>query len=185
MAVLRLITNSNLVGCIDRQVGGLLALENPAGVDAGLAICVGNARSVAHQAAGFGRLTQGIDRRHPMVRRQRNELYARLLNNGPGPTTSASTGFCARVAKTVSMSRSVLALRTSICCLRAEAAAWTSETKDSVRGNLGLIEHGNARGSRQQLAQEPKLLCRQLGGDKGDTGDVAARPVEAGDETSL
>ena len=38
LAVLRLMTSSNLVGCIDRQVGGLGALENPAGVDADLAI---------------------------------------------------------------------------------------------------------------------------------------------------
>ena len=41
---------------LDRQIGGLLALENPAGVDAGLAIGIGNARSVAHQAAGRGEL---------------------------------------------------------------------------------------------------------------------------------
>ena len=36
----------------DRKVGRLLALENPAGVDAGLAIGVGQARPVTHQAAG-------------------------------------------------------------------------------------------------------------------------------------
>src|SRR5262249_48738427 len=39
----------------DRKVGGLLALENPAGVHTGLAICVGDACSVAHQTADFGR----------------------------------------------------------------------------------------------------------------------------------
>src|SRR5262245_44935871 len=33
----------------DRQVGGLLAFENPAGIDAGLALRVGDARPVAHQ----------------------------------------------------------------------------------------------------------------------------------------
>ena len=37
-----------------RQVGGLFALENPADVDAGLAISSGMIGSVAHQAAGIG-----------------------------------------------------------------------------------------------------------------------------------
>src|SRR5262249_40494957 len=36
----------------DRQVGRLLALENPASIDAGLALGLGKTRSVAHQTAG-------------------------------------------------------------------------------------------------------------------------------------
>ena len=30
--------------------------------------------------------------------------------------------------------------------------------------------------------QQPKLLCPKLSNDKRDTGDIAARPVETGDE---
>jgi hypothetical protein len=45
---------------------------------------VGNARSVAHQAAGFGSLTPKIDRRHPLVRRQRDELYATVVEERAG-----------------------------------------------------------------------------------------------------
>ena len=37
---------------LDRQVGWLVALENPAGVDAGLAIDVGDAACIARQPAG-------------------------------------------------------------------------------------------------------------------------------------
>src|SRR5215475_11258046 len=33
--------------------------------------------------------------------------------------------------------------------------------------------------------QQPKLLCPKLRRDEGDTGDVAARPVETGDEAEL
>src|SRR5262245_51956394 len=33
--------------------------------------------------------------------------------------------------------------------------------------------------------QEPKLLCPEFRRDETDTGDVAARPVETGDEASL
>src|SRR5262249_38226643 len=65
-------------------VSGLLTLKNPAGVDTGLAICVGEARSIAHQATGFGKGTQGIDRRHPMVGRQRNDVYATVVEQRAG-----------------------------------------------------------------------------------------------------
>ena len=76
LAVLRLITNSNLVGCMDRQVGRLLALENAAGIDAGLAVRFGKAGSVAHQAAGHGELAPKVDRGHRVAGRQRDDLIA-------------------------------------------------------------------------------------------------------------
>src|SRR5262245_33427930 len=68
----------------DREVGGLLALENPAGVHAGLAICIGDTCSVAHQTADLGSLAPGVDRRHPTVGRQRNELYATVVEQRGG-----------------------------------------------------------------------------------------------------
>jgi len=49
---------------LDRQIGGLGALENPAGVDASLARISGEARSIADQAAGRGELAPPIDRRN-------------------------------------------------------------------------------------------------------------------------
>ena len=53
LAVLRLMTSSNLVGCMHRQVGRLLALEDSAGIDADLATRVrSGALSIAHQPAG-------------------------------------------------------------------------------------------------------------------------------------
>jgi hypothetical protein len=33
--------------------------------------------------------------------------------------------------------------------------------------------------------QQPKLLCSKLSKDNRDTGDIAARPVETGDEAEL
>jgi hypothetical protein len=45
---------------------------------------------------------------------------------------------------------------------------------------------GKARGLRQPLVQYPKPLEHELGpNNKAEAGDVAARPVEAGDETRL
>src|ERR1700751_5012406 len=44
------------------QVGRLLALENPAGVYAGLTVHVGNTASIAQQPTGSGELTPLVDR---------------------------------------------------------------------------------------------------------------------------
>ena len=52
-------------------------------------------------------------------------------------------------------------------------------------GVVGIDQHANAHGSRLQLMQQSKLLCPKLSNDKRDTGDVAARPVETGDEAEL
>src|SRR5262249_58304674 len=48
------------------------------------------------------------------------------------------------------------------------------------RGEFGVDEHGNARGSRPQLTQEPKLFRPKFRRAEADTGDVATGPVEAG-----
>ena len=52
-------------------------------------------------------------------------------------------------------------------------------------GKVGIDEHGNAHGSRQQLMQEPKPLCPKLHHHEADTGDVAARPIDAGDKAAF
>src|SRR6266852_3880581 len=48
---------------LDGQIDGLLALENPAGVDACLAVRLRNAAAIAHQAAGDGEVARLKDRR--------------------------------------------------------------------------------------------------------------------------
>jgi hypothetical protein len=62
----------------DRQLRGLLAFENACSVDAGETIPLGIARSVAHEAARIDELAGGIDHGHPMVCRERDELYPAL-----------------------------------------------------------------------------------------------------------
>ena len=47
-------------GLLYRQVSRLLAFENAAGIDAGQAVRIGYARSVAHQATRHGELAQRI-----------------------------------------------------------------------------------------------------------------------------
>src|SRR5262245_28524896 len=59
-----------------RQLGGLAALEDDAGINADLTEHVCDAGAVAHQQAGFDHLTIGTTRRHPVPRRQRGKLAA-------------------------------------------------------------------------------------------------------------
>src|SRR4051794_22178044 len=60
----------------DRQVGGALALENPRSIEADLAISVGKACPITHEAAGRDVLAQFIDRRNGIMLCKRDELLA-------------------------------------------------------------------------------------------------------------
>src|SRR5262245_1644119 len=59
---------------LDRQVGGLCALEDFSGEDAGTAISIAYARAVAHQAASSDELTHVVNRRNGVASCQRHEL---------------------------------------------------------------------------------------------------------------
>src|SRR5262249_29121448 len=63
-------------GLLDRQVGRLLALENPADIRAGQTMRILKTSSVAHQTTGRSMLAEGIDRRYCVTRCQRGELFA-------------------------------------------------------------------------------------------------------------
>ena len=75
-AVLRLMHQLDLHRLLDRQVGGLGALENAAGVNADLTVRVRNAVSIADQAACHGVLAKWVHRGHRMTRSQCDELLA-------------------------------------------------------------------------------------------------------------
>ena len=76
MAVVRLMTRSNFVGPLDRQVGRPLTLENAGGVDADPAIAFGGAGAVAHQTAGRRELAKVINDGDRMAYRERGDLIA-------------------------------------------------------------------------------------------------------------
>jgi len=65
-------------GSEDRQVGGLFALKNSTGIEAGLAIHVLDARPIRHEAACHDVLAQCVNCWQRMVGRQRHD--ARLLH---------------------------------------------------------------------------------------------------------
>src|SRR5215469_12173255 len=63
-----------LGGLLDREVGGLGALENPAGILADLTIHVRDVGAVAHQSAGFDKVAADMGSRYHVARRKRGKL---------------------------------------------------------------------------------------------------------------
>src|SRR5262249_6389808 len=121
-----------------REFGRLGAFEDFAGVDTGLTVPFRLAGSVAHQAAGFRKVAQGVDRRNRMSRRQRGNLQAPADKNVSEPTKSASALLRTSAPKAASISRLSLACMTSIRIPIADAAVVTSLVWASVAGKFGL-----------------------------------------------
>jgi hypothetical protein len=74
------------------------------------------------------------------------------------------------------------------CNLQAERAGSFRQIPRRSFGSrsIGRIDqHGNASGLGHNLVQKPEPFGGEVGHEKIDSGRVAARPVEAGDETKL
>ena len=61
------------------KISGPFAVEDSAGIDADLAVSVGQIRPVAHQSARHYGITQLIARWHSVARRQRDDLLAPVV----------------------------------------------------------------------------------------------------------
>src|SRR6202030_449513 len=66
----------DLGGLLHRQICWLLALENAADINADQTIRLGDAATVAYQAAGRGELAKLEDRGHAQAEAKRAELFA-------------------------------------------------------------------------------------------------------------
>src|SRR5215831_2171277 len=62
--------------CLHRQVGGLLALENPGDIEPSAAIAIRDIIAVAHQPTLFDIFSDAIHGRNRVTRRQRDYLLA-------------------------------------------------------------------------------------------------------------
>src|SRR5262249_17053666 len=132
---------------------GLLALENPAGVYAGLAICVAEVRSVAHQAADLGSLAPGIDRRHPVVSRQRSELYATVVEQRAGTNQQRINRLLAKPRKGRINVTAGGGLEEFDLLPNGQGRSLNVRDKRLCGGKVGIDQHTNAHGSRLQLMQ--------------------------------
>ena len=84
LAVLRLIANSSLVGSVDRQIGGLRAIENPPNINSKLAVDISEVDAITHQAAGRSMFPKLVHRRHSKARRVRNNPVAAVVEEWIG-----------------------------------------------------------------------------------------------------
>src|SRR5262249_38102694 len=83
----------------DRHVSWLFALENPARINAGLAISVRNAGSVAHETASGDELTIMIECRNGVAFRQRDQLLAPHIKERIGGDNKRSSSPLCRSRK--------------------------------------------------------------------------------------
>src|SRR6516165_10438597 len=74
---------------LDRQLGGLLAFENSACIDAERAVRIQNGASVSHEAASGYKLAKLVDRGTRWRIVSAASCSLRLLNNASAPITSA------------------------------------------------------------------------------------------------
>ena len=147
----------------DRQVRGLGALEDAAGIDADLTTRIRNVGSVAHQPAGFGIFARRICRGDRVARRQLDQLDTPAGEEGVG----ADEEGVGPLAHKSCEGRIDLAAGAGVEDLDLQPDGARSRFHVSQRGlgirSIGRIdEHGHTSGCGHQLAQEFQPLCRQL-----------------------
>jgi hypothetical protein len=184
LAVSALMTSSNLPRLHDRQVSGLGALEDAAGIDSELAEGIQKVGSVALKSADFGKITQRKCRGDRVVRRQLDYLDTPTAEEG---VVADEEGF-GPIARKNREGRIDLAAVAGVENLDLQAHGGSRRCQLSQRGlrirSVGRIdEHGNPSDRGHQLTQEFQSLCRQLTKENIYPRQVAARPGEAGDKT--
>ena len=164
------------------QVAGFSALENAGGIDASAAIGVGLARAIAHQTADLGVIgghiarRQGIavgkrDQKPPPVEEDRPTAHEQRAGAGldDGRKGGIELGFAVRPSRSGSSAR---------WCGRPPPRP-SSRTRVQA-GSDSATQPPRQLGN--QLVQQLQPLGHQIDEDEGHAGDVAAGPVEAGDQ---
>ncbi len=101
------------------------------------------------------------------------------------PITSAPARCRTKVANAASKSRSLLACRTWSSSPSVRAAACVSLRQTLGIGIGRVDEQRNDGGRGDQLVQQLQPLRRQLRVQQAHAGEIAARPVQAGDKAEL
>ena len=84
LAVLRLMVSSTLVTCWTGKIGGLLALEDAASVEASLPVRVPDIAAVTQQSAGHDEIAHRMDSRHSVLERQSGKLLCAAIEKNVG-----------------------------------------------------------------------------------------------------
>src|SRR5262249_18796143 len=141
----------------DRQVRRLRALEDAANIDTSQAISLGDACCVAHTTTRLGKVTQGIDRRHPVVSRQRSELNATVVEQRAGSYQKRINRLLRKAAKGRIDVTAGGGLDEDFDLLPdGQGRSLNVRDKGLCGGEVGIDQHANAYGSWLQLMQQSK-----------------------------
>jgi hypothetical protein len=182
-AVLRLMTNSNVVGCTTGSFGGLGAFEDLSNVSPDLTIDSREARSIADQAPGRDELTELIDRWNAMACRQGNELLAPAREEWIGEDEER-VGWLLDEGGEGGVDLSFGAGPQDSELHPGRPRRFLHGSYQAPRSRNGPVhEQGDHPGLGNQLGQKLEPFGIHHGSEEADACEVAARPGETGDQT--
>src|SRR5262249_12662710 len=170
---------------MDWQVVWLLALENPAGVDAGLTVRFLSIAAVAHQTSGRGERSPLEDRGHSVVDRQGGELLGPAIEDCIGADheragSQLGQGREDRIEIAFGAGMQDMQLHSEDAGRRLQVSQY------GLGIGIGWVdERGNDGRRWYQLVRQLQSFRHYLHVQLGHARDVAARPIEASDETEL
>src|SRR5215831_3654518 len=168
---------------LDRQIGGLDAVEDPSRVNADPAIYASQTtRSITDQPAGQGVLAQLIDRRNGIARCSLHELVAPAIEEWlGGDEERAGTQFDQGGESGVDLAFGAGSQDMELQPLRAHRFLHVSNELLSSRIHR-IHQQGNHPGLGNQLGEQLEAFGRQVAGENTEAGEVATRSRQTSDE---
>src|SRR5262245_18645733 len=175
-----------LRGLLDRQVGGLLTLENPTGVGSIQTMRIRKTASVAYQAAGLGVLAERKDRSYAVAGSQCCKLFAPTKEKR---SRADHEPCCPQLDQACKDGVEVaLGTRFQYMNLQPEGAGRRPQVSYLSLREIGagrIDEQRNVSSSGDHLMQQFQPLRPYLQGQGGRSGEVAAGPVQTGDKSKF
>src|SRR5262249_53961205 len=138
--------------------------------------------AIAHQSADFDGLAIVIDRRQAVMRRQRGKLDAAVGKERTGADNERIGPFSRKFTK-CAVDLAIVARCEDLDLLPNRGSRRPQFQCDALSCWIGgIYERGITDRSPNQLLEKAEPLRSELSGQERNTGDIAARPVEACDE---
>src|SRR6516165_5338498 len=168
-----------------RQISGFCAVENSSGVGPDLPIPLRQTVAVGDQAAGCGELTPHIDRWDRITCRERNEVVAAVgIKYIALDDQAAGVPLGERGEGGVDLGFLACGENENrppdLPCRGLDVLFGFSRVR-----NVWVDEYADRRVLRHQFAEKLQAFREQRARGHHDAGDIAARPVEAGDHARL
>src|SRR5438034_7617849 len=166
---------------LNRQISGLVALEDTADIHSRLPMRGGQARCIAHQAAGIHKFACTKDGRERVS-------FSQFDESGADPEEEGVAGYDQRLRMPLDKTRKCslevmfapgirnVQLQAKRACRRLHLLCIALMTPV-----VGVDQSTEHQGLRKQIMQDTDLLLQQLLGEEGNSRDVPPGPVDVGD----